>query len=57
MTSINDIKISTADVQCDMVKCELRVATASCELLMLCELLVMSCIYCASCELRVALIM
>ena len=43
--------------QCDMVKCELRVANASCELLIFCELRVTSCTYCASYELRVALIM
>ena len=41
----------------DMVKCELRVANASCELLIFCELRVTSCTYCASYELRVALIM
>ena len=41
----------------DMVKCELRVANASCELLMFCELRVTSCTYCASYELRVELIM
>ena len=40
-----------------MVKCELRVANASYELLILCDLRVTSCIYCASYELRVALIM
>ena len=40
-----------------MVKCELRVANASCELHILCELRVTSCIYSASYELRVALIM
>ena len=39
-----------------MVKCELRVATASCELLLLCELRVANCTYCASYELRVAFI-
>ena len=37
----------------DMVKCELRVAKASCELLTFCELRVTSCTYCASYELRV----
>ena len=42
---------------CDMVKCEWRVANASCELLIFCELRVTSCTYCASYELRVALIM
>ena len=36
-----------------MVKCELRVANAICELLIFCELRVTSCTYCASCELRV----
>ena len=36
-----------------MVKCELRVANASCVLLILCELRVTSCTYYASCELRV----
>ena len=41
----------------DMVKCELRVANASCELLIFCELRVTSCSYCASYELRVAIIM
>ena len=41
----------------DMVKCELQVANASCELLIFCELRVASCTYYASCELRVALIM
>ena len=41
----------------DMVKCELRVANASCELLIFCELRVTSCTYCANYELRVALIM
>ena len=40
----------------DMVKCELRVANASCELLMFCELRVTSCTCCASYVLRVALI-
>ena len=47
-----------------MVMCELRVANASCKLLIFCELRVTSCTYCASyklrctyyasCELRVA---
>ena len=41
----------------DMVKCELRVAKASCQLLIFCELRVTSCIYFASYALRVALIM
>ena len=40
-----------------MVKCELRVANMSCELLLFCELRVTSCICFASYELRVALIM
>ena len=40
-----------------MVKCELRVANASCELLIFCEFRVTSCIYFASYELRVALVM
>ena len=37
-----------------MVKCELRVANASRELLMFCELRVTNCTYYESCELRVA---
>ena len=44
-------------VEGDMVKCELRVANTSCQLLIFCELRVTSCTYCASYELRVALIM
>ena len=35
-----------------MVRCELRVANASCELLMFCELRVTNCTYCASYELH-----
>ena len=48
---------SHGSVTCDMVKCELRVANVSCELLTFCELRVTSCIYFASYELLVALIM
>ena len=40
-----------------MVKFELRVVNASCQLLTFCELRVTSCTYCASYELQVALIM
>ena len=49
---LRTIAFSIAGENCDMVKCELRVANASCELLIFCELRVALIVRVTSCELH-----